>query len=180
MRSPGRSGAAVGFTLIELLVVIAIVGILFAIVVPFALRGIENGRAATCMSNLRQLGMGLSAYLGDHDMTMPVLKGGRAKLTEDEPVIDKVFRPYLKDIRILACPSDPKYAKETGTSYFWNTALNGQHIGSLDFLRMTQELSRIPVAMDKEGFHPYLKNKVNMLYADGHATKDLKFTSAPE
>jgi len=67
-----------------------------------------------------------------------------------------------------------------GTSYFWNTALNGQHIGSLDFLRMTQELSRIPVAMDKEGFHPYLKNKVNMLYADGHATKDLKFTSAPE
>jgi prepilin-type N-terminal cleavage/methylation domain-containing protein/prepilin-type processing-associated H-X9-DG protein len=169
-----------GFTLLELLVVVSILGILFAIVVPMARRSIENGRAVQCMSNLRALGVGLSAYLADHDMTMPTLKGGRAKLSQEDQVIDKVFQPYLKDMRVLACPSDPKYAKETGTSYFWNTALNGQHVGSLDFMRMTQEQSKIPVASDKEGFHPYLENKVNVLYADGHATKDLKFVSEPK
>jgi len=30
--------------------------------------------------------------------------------------------------------------------------------------------------MDKEGYHPYEKDKVNILYADGHATKEISFT----
>ena len=28
---------------------------------------------------------------------------------------------------------------------------------------------------DKEGFHPYIADKINVLYADGHATQDVKF-----
>ena len=47
--------------------------------------------------------------------------------------------------------------------------------GNLNFLGVVDEHSRIPIMADKEGFHPYTKDKVNILYADGHATKELKF-----
>jgi prepilin-type processing-associated H-X9-DG protein len=53
--------------------------------------------------------------------------------------------------------------------------LNGQTLGNLNFLGVVAEHSRIPIVADKEGFHPYTKDKVNILYADGHATKELKF-----
>ena len=43
---------------------------------------------------------------------------------------------------------------------------------------LVDQHSRIPILGDKEGFHPYLQNKVNILYADGHATKDVKFFTA--
>jgi len=34
------------------------------------------------------------------------------------------------------------------------------------------------VILDKEGFHPFAANKVNVLYADGHASQDLKFMTS--
>lgn len=176
---PARVASASGFTLLELIVVIAVVGILFALAVPSVLKTVEVGRAAACMSNLRQLGAGLSAYLGEHEMTMPELKAGRMSLSEDLPVIDNTLLRYVRNASVFVCPSDPRFGKESGTSYFWNVALNSQRLGGLDFLRLTDEHSRIPVLSDKEGFHPYLDNKVNVLYADGHATKDLKFVSDP-
>ena len=66
------------------------------------------------------------------------------------------------------------FAENTGTSYYWNTALNGQALSNLRFL-FTTNATEIPILADKEGFHPYSENKVNILYADGHATKELKF-----
>jgi prepilin-type processing-associated H-X9-DG protein len=162
-------------------VVLCIVAILFTVLVPMAWKTIENGRAVTCTGNLRQISVGLTTYLGEHDMTMPVLKAGRLKLSEDVPVIDNTFDRYISDKRVFLCPSDAKIGKQSGTSYYWNVALNGQSLSSLDFLKLTEEHSKIPVLSDKESFHPYLENKVNILYADGHATKDLKFiTDEPQ
>jgi prepilin-type processing-associated H-X9-DG protein len=160
-----------------MIVVVAILGILFALIVPYAWKTIEVGRAASCTSQLRQIGASLNLYLAEHEQTMPILRGGRSSSFEGVPVLDTVLLPYVRDKRIFACPSDSKIARASGTSYFWNTAINGQRINSLDFMRLTDDPSRIPVISDKEGFHPYLDNKVNILYADGHATKDLKFST---
>lgn len=165
------------FTLLELIVVIAIVGILFFLVVPYAWKTVEVGRAATCTSQLRQLGAALNLYLAEHDQTMPTLKGGRGTLSESVPVLDTVLLPYVNDKRAFICPSDSKFGRVSGTSYFWNTAINGQRVSMLDFMKLTEDPSRIPLISDKEGFHPYLDKKVNILYADGHATKDLQFTT---
>jgi prepilin-type processing-associated H-X9-DG protein len=91
-------------------------------------------------------------------------------------VIDNTLAKYTGAPGIFACPADKKgFAAKTGTSYVWNVTLNGQPLASLNFLGLAQDHSRIPVISDKEGFHPYLDDKVNILYADGHATKDVKF-----
>jgi len=59
------------FTLIELLVVVALIAILCAIVFPVFARVREAGRRATCLSNIRQLGMAFALYTQDHDGAFP-------------------------------------------------------------------------------------------------------------
>jgi prepilin-type N-terminal cleavage/methylation domain-containing protein/prepilin-type processing-associated H-X9-DG protein len=66
---PRAAGRA--FTLIELLVVVGIIAVLASLLLPTI--GIVRRSAYTisCASNLRQLGIGLSAYLADNDQLMP-------------------------------------------------------------------------------------------------------------
>ena len=51
-----------GFTLIELLVVISIIAILASLLFPVIGQARGMARAASCTSNLRQLGVALSLY----------------------------------------------------------------------------------------------------------------------
>lgn len=60
-----------GFTLIELLVVIAIIAILAAILFPVFARARENARRTSCLSNLKQMGLGMMMYVQDYDETYP-------------------------------------------------------------------------------------------------------------
>ena len=56
-----------GFTLIELLVVIAIIAILAAILFPVFAQARAKARQSVCESNLKQIGLACSMYLGDYD-----------------------------------------------------------------------------------------------------------------
>ena len=60
------------FTLIELLVVIAIIAILAAILFPVFAQAREKARAISCLSNLKQVGIGLMMYTQDYDETYPI------------------------------------------------------------------------------------------------------------
>jgi prepilin-type N-terminal cleavage/methylation domain-containing protein/prepilin-type processing-associated H-X9-DG protein len=60
------------FTLIELLVTIAIIGILAAILFPVFARARENARRASCLSNLKQMGLGIMQYTQDYDERYPL------------------------------------------------------------------------------------------------------------
>jgi len=56
-----------GFTLIELLVVIAIIAILAAILFPVFAKARAKARQASCVSNMKQMTMGIIQYADDHD-----------------------------------------------------------------------------------------------------------------
>ena len=87
------------FTLIELLVVIAIIAILAAILFPVFARARENARKSSCMSNEKQIGIGIMQYLQDYDEKYPV---------QDEKVGYLWFnpvQPYIKSKQVFRCPS---------------------------------------------------------------------------
>ena len=51
-----------GFTLIELLVVIAIIAVLIALLLPAVQAAREAARRASCVNNLKQIGLGIHNY----------------------------------------------------------------------------------------------------------------------
>jgi prepilin-type N-terminal cleavage/methylation domain-containing protein/prepilin-type processing-associated H-X9-DG protein len=107
-----------GFTLIELLVVIAIIAILAAILFPVFAQARESARAASCKSNLKQIGNGWMMYVQDYDEKTPLNwwsedPCGTSALTNfpfgargRQPIMFWRIQPYVKNAQVLLCPSD--------------------------------------------------------------------------
>jgi prepilin-type N-terminal cleavage/methylation domain-containing protein len=82
-----------GFTLVEVLVSVALVALLAAILYPVFAASRERARQSVCLSNLRRLGQALTMYHQDCGSYPPF------------PAWLDPLMPYVKDRRVLLCPS---------------------------------------------------------------------------
>jgi len=118
-------GSRQAFTLIELLVVIAIIAILAAILFPVFARAREKARQASCLSNVKQMGLAALMYAQDYDeMVVPgeILIPGAQRWFGDHGLL----LPYVKNVQVFLCPSADgpacsKYFTHEGVRHYQRT-----------------------------------------------------------
>lgn len=114
---------------------------------PFAYAR-EDARRKSCLSNLRQLGLGIRAYSADNDARLPLavvlgVKVGPTPIIGRCPPspVDNVgwsdaLIPYTKSINILSCPADihgpPCDSRLAGyTDYWMNKNVSGMKVAHI-------------------------------------------------
>jgi prepilin-type N-terminal cleavage/methylation domain-containing protein/prepilin-type processing-associated H-X9-DG protein len=195
---PGRA-----FTLIELLVVIAIIAVLASLLLPVLSRAKIKAYNTVCINQLRQLGAATRLYADDNEARLP-----KAEILPSMPIDPQRPLPRICDAlagyagkaagtnsaSVFRCPSDNfKMFLNEGSSYEWNTELNGHRIDEMmsanvhivtvqvingDMLASTndQRVLRFPpettpLLLDYENFHPRSgKSGKNVVFMDGHVT----------
>ena len=143
---------APAFTLIELLVVIAIIAILAAILFPVFARARENARRSSCLSNLKQIGLGTLQYLQDYDERYPMLhddKNGNFSLDTNETAWAMIIQPYINNVQVYQCPSESTTGSSSPfnsayTDYSYNQALATQSAAALTATSLTVMLFEGP------------------------------------
>ncbi|OPZ25625.1 MAG: Type II secretion system protein G precursor [Lentisphaerae bacterium ADurb.BinA184] len=90
------------FTLIELLVVVAIIAILAALLLPALRQAQEQGRRTVCLSNLKQMGVGLVMY---HDEYGDIPGNRGYGMWGQGYFNDVLFPAYVPAERTFYCPN---------------------------------------------------------------------------
>ena len=123
------------FTLIELLVVIAIIAILASILFPVFARARENARRASCMSNLKQIGLGIMMYVQDYDEKYPP-----SNITNEGTGYFwwQLLDPYTKSTQLEFCPSATSQSAPTSLNYGANMLImrDGRYFDTLPAVSM--------------------------------------------
>jgi competence protein ComGC len=121
------------FTAIDILVVVVTIALFAIVIIPAAfVRPKTGGARINCVSNLKQIGLGLRMFSNDHEEKFPwnvlsAKSGASEKVSTGDPTLQFLtMTNELISARVLACPSDKAVTRvanfaglsRTNISYF--------------------------------------------------------------
>ena len=196
------------FTLIELLIVIAIIAILAGMLLPALNQARARGQSAKCISNLKQVALGMTMYVGENEDWFPK---GHSDDEDQRNWRDRLAQYTPKEMLEYGCPGQGTYdeneykivysyaynaqifwvkgkkinafrgTKRTSNTVVFQDAPSQPTASGIGYWADTYMLPNIPGSVASKAH--FNGTQVNVAWADGHATAMLAtnlWTGAPE
>ena len=174
------------FTLIELLVVISIIAILVGVLLPAASKVRRSAIKTTCLSNLKQIGVGITIYTGEYQDRFPLARSMPDPFLpiDTDPSLPQAIKQHIDPANgtesksVYRCGGDPDQVFPLcGTSYQFNRSIAGLRLDEFPWSVPPEEFW---IMRDHDGGDfdtntvgtitvPFFHSLRNLLFADGHA-----------
>ena len=161
----------------EVALVISIVGV---VPITLYLEAAKSARTASCISNLRNIYIGIEMY----EMDVGGIPGAKfyPESPKDDPEsILNILNNYIDNKQVFICPSMPEDLKKLSLTYIWNDRYNNQALSAVS--SQSSEWLMTEMSAVEPKIPPPHRGCYNVLFFDGHVEtvkKAVQITPAPE